>query len=124
MVEYLRVNQKIRAERPIVHVVKTHERCGTPIEILPTSQWFIDILSIKDQLLEAADAIEWHPPYMKKRYREWVENLKWNWCISRQRFFGIPTPVWYSKKTGEMILPEPEELPIDPVVAFPNHLPV
>lgn len=70
-----------------MHGVKTHERCGTPVEILPTSQWFIDILSIKEELIHAAEEITWHPEYMKKRYLEWVENLKWNWCISRQRFF-------------------------------------
>lgn len=87
------------------------------------SQWFIGVLSIKKELLENADKIEWHPEYMKKRYVDWVENLKWDWCISRQRFFGIPTPVWYSKKTGEPILPDLADLPVDPMTDRPKWLP-
>lgn len=61
---------------------------------------------------------------MKKRYIDWVENLKWDWCISRQRFFGIPTPVWYSKKTGEVIVPDFSDLPVDPMTDRPKRLPV
>lgn len=109
--------------RQIKHSVGVHERCGTPMEILPVSQWFVQILEIKDRLIEAADKIKWHPEYMKQRYVQWVQNLKWDWCISRQRFFGVPIPVWYSKKTGEMILPDESQLPIDPQTAIPLHLP-
>ncbi len=123
LIEELRAQGKVRNEKPIKHTVNTHERCGTPIEIIPVSQWFIDVMSIKRELLENADKIEWHPEYMKKRYIEWVENLKWDWGISRQRFFGIPTPVWYSKKTGELIVPDVWDLPVDPVTDIPRNLP-
>lgn len=123
VVEMLRTNGKLLAEKPIVHAVKVHERCGTPMELLPTQQWFVDVMSIREELKSAADQIVWRPEYMKKRYMEWVENLKWNWCVSRQRFFGIPTPVWYSKITGEVILPDEDQLPVDPFRDLPRNLP-
>lgn len=109
--------------KPIVHSVKVYERTGRPIEIIPVSQWFIKTLEMKDKLLENADKINWYPEYMKKRYVEWVENLKWDWCISRQRFFGVSVPAWYSKKTGEIIFPDESQLPVDPVFDKPNTLP-
>lgn len=104
----------------ISHSVSTHERCGTAIEILPSRQWYIDILSHRQAYLEMADQIEWHPSHMKKRYITWVENLKWNWCISRQRFYGVPIPVWYCKACGEVKLPEDHELPINPIMDKPS----
>ncbi len=123
LVEILRNKGNIRKETSIEHSVNTHERCGTPIEILPVKQWFIEILPVKQQLLDNAEKIRWYPEYMKKRYIDWVENLKWDWCISRQRFYGVPTPVWYSKITGELILPDLRDLPMDPVTDRPKKLP-
>lgn len=123
MVATLTEKGDVTNSRPIKHSVGVHERCGTPMEILPVSQWFINVIEIKQKLLENADRINWHPPHMKKRYIQWVENLKWDWCISRQRFFGVPVPVWYSKKTGEMILPDSSQLPLDPQFDRPAVLP-
>lgn len=104
----------IEKEKPIEHEVSVHERCGTPIEIISLPQWFFRILEMKPQLLEAADRINWYPHYMKKRYQEWIKGLKWDWCISRQRAFGIPIPVFYCKNCQKLVLPDPQELPIDP----------
>jgi len=123
IVDKLRLENHIVSEEHIVHSVGVHERCGTPMEILPLPQWFIEILEKKNKFIERGNEIAWYPPYMKKRYLQWVENLKWDWCISRQRFFGIPVPVWYSKKTGEIILPSLDQLPIDPQVDIPRELP-
>ncbi|MDD5503176.1 MAG: class I tRNA ligase family protein, partial [Candidatus Thermoplasmatota archaeon] len=67
--------------------------------------------------------INWHPQSMKARYDNWVENLNWDWCISRQRHFGVPFPVWVSKKTGEAILADESQLPVDPLVDKPLRLP-
>jgi len=123
IVEYLKEKNFIVKEEPIVHTVKTHERCGTPMEIIPIAQWFIEILDKKEYFLKIGDKINWYPSNMKIRYTRWIENLKWDWAISRQRYFGVPIPLWKSKITGEYVLPSKDELPIDPRVSFPKKLP-
>ncbi len=102
------------------HTVAVHERCGREVEIIPSKQWYIDILSEKERFLEAAEAINWYPAHMKSRYLAWVRNLKWDWCISRQRYFGVPFPVWYCKKCGKAVFAGREELPINPLEAKYN----
>lgn len=106
----------------ITHTVSVHERCGKTIEILPSKQWYIDILSERDRYLKAADEINWYPTSMKNRYINWVENLKWDWCISRQRYFGIPFPIWYCSKCGEIIFAKEYELPINPMETKPSSI--
>ncbi|SHO49169.1 valine--tRNA ligase [Anaerocolumna xylanovorans] len=108
-------------EEPIIHTVGIHERCKTEIEIVPSAQWYIDITTEKEKFLKAADEINWYPQYMKNRYRIWVENLKWDWCISRQRYFGVPFPVWYCKKCHKPILAEEWQLPVNPLEDKPPH---
>ncbi|MDU1411372.1 MAG: valine--tRNA ligase [Clostridium sp.] len=98
----------------LIHTIAIHERCGKDIEIIPSKQWYIDVLTDKEKYLQVADEIKWHPEYMKERYISWVKNLKWDWCISRQRYFGVPFPVWYCKSCGKPIFAKEEELPIDP----------
>ena len=100
---------------PINHAVGTHERCGKPTEIIPSRQWYIDILSERERFLKAADEINWYPANMKNRYIAWVENLKWDWCISRQRYFGVPFPVWYCKACGIPVFAQAEQLPVNPL---------
>jgi len=99
----------------ITHTVGTHERCGKPTEIIPSRQWYIHILSQKERFLEAADEINWYPANMKNRYIAWVENLKWDWCISRQRYFGVPFPVWYCNECKTPVFAKVEQLPINPL---------
>ncbi|MCD6477555.1 MAG: valine--tRNA ligase [Candidatus Aenigmarchaeota archaeon] len=89
-------------------------RCETPIEFIPTKQWFIKTLEHKDKMIELGRKINWRPEYYRKRYEDWVRNLKWDWCISRQRYFGVPFPLWYRKDTGEVVLAKEEDLPVDP----------
>lgn len=105
----------------IVHTVAVHERCSHEIEIIPSRQWFIDVLSEKDRFLAAADEINWYPAYMKSRYRIWVENLKWDWCISRQRYFGVPFPVWYCRDCGTVRFAREEDLPVNPLESMPQE---
>jgi valyl-tRNA synthetase len=99
----------------ITHTVGTHERCGKPVEIIPSRQWYIDILSERERFLKAADDINWYPANMKNRYIAWVENLKWDWCISRQRYFGVPFPVWYCKECNKPAFANTEKLPVNPL---------
>lgn len=104
----------------LTHLVAVHERCGTDVEIIPSNQWYIDVLSQKQRFLDAADEINWHPAYMKSRYRSWVENLKWDWCISRQRYFGVPFPVWYCKNCKKPVFAEADHLPVNPMEEQPG----
>lgn len=101
-------------QKPIKHAVNVHERCKKEIEYILLSQWFINILDHKKKFIELADKINWYPKHMKSRYINWVENLSWDWCISRQRFYGIPFPVWHCTDCNEVIVPAIKDLPIDP----------
>ena len=97
------------------HALNAHERCHTPVEFIIAKQWFAKVLDIKDELITKGEEINWFPEYMGKRYESWVENLRWDWCISRQRHYGIPFPVWYCTKCGKVMLADEKDLPVDPV---------
>ncbi|RAP26476.1 valine--tRNA ligase [Candidatus Marinamargulisbacteria bacterium SCGC AG-343-D04] len=107
------------------HPVKYYEKGDSPIELIPTRQWFIDILSIKKELLAQGEAIDWHPSFMKTRYQNWVEGLNQDWCMSRQRFFGVPFPVWYKLDENAdplydtPIFAEAKHCPCDPLTQCP-----
>jgi len=101
-------------QKDIVHAVNVHERCDTEIEFLKKKQWQIKVLDKKEELIKIADKINWYPDYMKVRYIHWVQNLQWNWGISRQRHYGVPFPVWYCEDCGNEILPKESDLPVDP----------
>ena len=105
---------------PITHNVNTHERCGIEIEILSTYQWFIKYLDLKETFLKAGEKLNWYPSHMKNRYDNWVKGLKWDWAISRQRYFGVPFPVWYCKKCNSIILADEKNLPVDPLKDKPQ----
>lgn len=102
------------AQQPISHAVNVHERCKKEIEFVMLPQWFLNILDHKQTLLDVADTIEWNPAFMKSRYIDWVQNLSWNWCLSRQRLYGIPFPVWHCVDCANIIVPPLKDLPIDP----------
>lgn len=104
------------------HSIDIHERCGTPVEYRHTRQWFIRILDAKEQFLEAGRKICWQPAYMQTRYEHWVEQLQWDWCISRQRYLGVPFPAWMCRACGKLLLATREELPIDPRITPPSRL--
>jgi valyl-tRNA synthetase len=100
--------------------VNVHERCGTEIEFSVAAQWFIRVLDMKDEIVDAGSKVVWCPEFMHTRFRNWVENLKWDWCVSRQRYYGVPFPVWYPlDDAGEPlhdrpIVPDEDALPVDP----------
>ncbi|MDD1661325.1 MAG: valine--tRNA ligase [Methanomicrobiales archaeon] len=108
----------LRAEKRITQRVGTCWRCKTPIEILSERQWFIRVKH--DEILKAAREVTWIPEHMRIRLENWVAQMEWDWCISRQRIFATPIPVWFCDTCGEMILPSEEDLPVDPTVSRPK----
>ena len=110
--------------KPITHAVKFFEKGDKPLEIVTTRQWYIRNggrdQELRTKLLKRGSELKWHPEYMKVRYENWVEGLNGDWLISRQRFFGVPLPLWYKLDADgnpdyeQIIVPEENQLPIDP----------
>ena len=110
--------------KPITHAVKFFEKGDKPLEIVTTRQWYIRNggrdQELRTKLLKRGSELNWHPEYMKVRYENWVEGLNGDWLISRQRFFGVPLPLWYKLDAdgnpdyGQIIVPDENQLPIDP----------
>ena len=122
IIEILKEKNLLKTQTPIKHSVKCAERSGQPIEIITDDQWFIKILDQKEQLLQKAHQCNWHPNFMKERLIAWIEGLSWDWCISRQRFFGVPFPIWYSKRAGEegkILVADISQLPCNPLEDLP-----
>ncbi|WP_169980169.1 MULTISPECIES: valine--tRNA ligase [unclassified Microbispora] len=125
IVEMLRESGHLDGEpRKIQRPVKFYEKGDRPLEIVTTRQWYIRNggrdARLRAELLERGRELEWHPPHMRVRYDNWVEGLAGDWLISRQRFFGVPIPVWYPLDAeGEPIheapiVPPESALPVDP----------
>ncbi len=114
ILELLTAENLVLNKKNIMHNVNVHERCKNEIEYTVLPQWFIKVVEHKEKFLELADQITWSPAFMKSRYIDWVKNLSWDWCISRQRVFGIPFPVWYCNDCNAILVADIKDLPIDP----------
>jgi valyl-tRNA synthetase len=116
--------------KPITHPVKFYERGSRPLEIVTSRQWYFRNggrdAELREAFLARGQELRWHPPFMRQRYESWVEGLNTDWLISRQRFFGVPFPVWYRlRPDGEVdydapLLPSEDRLPIDPSSDVPD----
>ncbi len=129
-VEMLRESGELLDEpRPITHPVKFYERGERPLEIVSSRQWYIRNggrePELRAALVARANEITWHPAHMQHRYTNWVEGLNGDWLISRQRFFGVPLPVWYALDAegnpdyDHPLVPLESQLPIDPSTDCP-----
>ena len=127
IVQQLRESGDLVGEpRPITHPVKFYEKGDRPLEILTSRQWFIKTMECREELLARGQELQWHPEYMRHRYENWVNGLAGDWCISRQRFFGVPFPLWYRLKAdgavdyAHPLVPDESQLPVDPSTDVPE----
>jgi len=119
----------VGAPKPITHPVKFYERGDRPLEIVSSRQWYIRNggrdPELRAAFLERGRELRWHPAHMRSRYESWVEGLNSDWLISRQRYFGVPFPLWYPLDAdGEVdyerpLVPDEARLPVDPTTDVP-----
>ena len=95
-------------------------RCKTAIEILVKKQWFVAVSKLISDVKKASNSMNWVPEHMESRLLNWADSMEWDWCVSRQRIFATPIPVWFCDECGKIILPSREELPVDPTQSSPS----
>ena len=127
IVELLRESGDLQGDpKPITHAVKFYEKGDRPLEIITSRQWFINTMDHREDFIKRGREIQWHPEYMRTRYENWVHGLNGDWCISRQRFFGVAIPVWYRMHADgttdytNPLVPDESRLPIDPSTDVPD----
>lgn len=120
----LRDNSHLIKTIAVIQHKNIHERCKTPAEFNLSWQWHINVLRFKDEWLNRCEELDWHPQFMKERLRDWIIGLKWDWCISRDRYYGVPIPVWYCNDCGQMIVADDKSLPlpVDPREIDPPNI--
>jgi valyl-tRNA synthetase len=119
IIEDLNAQGLLRKREPLQQNVGVCWRCKTPIEIISTRQWFVRVMH--DEIIKASEEINWYPEHFAIRLKNWVDSMEWDWCISRQRIFSVPIPVWYCLKCGTVKVASEDDLPVDPSATSPEE---
>lgn len=119
IIEDLDAQGLLKKRDPLQQSVGVCWRCKTPIEIISTRQWFVRVLH--DAVIKASEEINWYPEHFAIRLKNWVDSMEWDWCISRQRIFSVPIPVWYCKRCGTVKVASADDLPVDPSMTSPKE---
>jgi len=114
ILDYLEGQGYLIRDEPLEQEVGMCWRCNSAVEFLVTKQWFLNVLDHKKNIIKFARKVNWYPAYMRNRLEDWTNNLGWDWCISRQRFYGVPIPVWYCEKCDTPVFAKKSDLPVDP----------
>jgi valyl-tRNA synthetase len=119
----------LEVSKPFTHVVKFYEKGDRPLEIVSTRQWYVRNgardAELRDTLISLGASMSWHPDFMRVRYENWTNGLTGDWLVSRQRFFGVPIPVWYAldedgqRDYDRVLVPDAASLPVDPTTDVP-----
>jgi valyl-tRNA synthetase len=130
VVELLQASgELLEVSKPFTHAVKFFEKGDRPLEIVSTRQWYLrngardEVL--REKLIPLGQQIDWHPDFMRVRFENWTNGLTGDWLVSRQRFFGVPIPVWYGldengeRDYGRVLTPDLGALPVDPTTDVP-----
>jgi valyl-tRNA synthetase len=119
IVDELRERGLVVGERPVEQQVLVAERSQRPVEFLMRPHWYVRVLDLRDDLLARSEELVWRPRWMKTRLESWITGLKYDWNITRQRFYGVPFPVWYCRDCGIPVPARVEDLPVDPLEDAP-----
>lgn len=123
IVKDLKAQELVLGEKTVKQAVSVGERSEKPVEFFMAPQWFIKVLDRKEDFLKRAEELNWFPSYMKARLINWIDGLKYDWNISRQRYYGVPFPLWYVKNAdGEIVdtvVADEQDLPLDPMESQP-----
>lgn len=114
IIEALKEAHLLKKQEKIKHILKIHDRCSTPVELISSMQWFVRIKDNAEKIREMGRQINWVPEFTRQRLEDWSNFIEWDWAISRNRIFGTPIPFWYCGKCGEIVPAGKGRLPVDP----------
>ncbi len=120
IIEKLKEEKLLIKQEKIENEIKVHDKCGTPIELVVSTQWFLKTKGYSKKIIETAEEIKWIPDFSINRLKDWVNFIEWDWNISRNRIFGTPIPFWHCQNCEYILVPDKDKLPVNPIAEKPS----